>query len=405
MLPDLPLELVQMIAEQLDREADLNALVCTTRSLYSRLNWRLYRLNAYRHLVPPGLPYPDAAAAESELHGQSAINWAARHGRLGTAQKWLKIVRQTPWMDQLPAMMRATVTEAVFLAAEHGQPELVRWLLRAVPGTEVNAVSGVRHGDTPLLAAVRAGQHKVVELLLGWEGVDVHARNYYRCNAIALAAEADHVSVLRLLVTRTEADVDARDYEGSSPLWIAANAGHMRAAEVLVRAGADPQDGLGHGHGPGDPPLYAAVDSGQNTLLRLLLDTGRVRLDWPVDRPPVVLAAVLGNAVAVDWLLAAGADPNSQDIHRKTALFHAALGGDEAVVERLLDAEGVDVDLQDCQGCTPLYMAVVEGHVSVVRRLLAAGADPEICNKLGSSPVDLARARSKREIKALFRVT
>ena len=92
--------------------------------------------------------------------------------------------------------------------------------------------------------------------------------------------------MLRLLVTRTEADVDARDFEGSSPLWIAANAGHMRAAEVLVRAGADPEDGLGHGHGPGDPPLYAAVDSGQNTLLRLLLDTGRVRPDWPSTARP-----------------------------------------------------------------------------------------------------------------------
>ncbi|MEV5975155.1 ankyrin repeat domain-containing protein [Streptomyces sp. NPDC051921] len=57
-------------------------------------------------------------------------------------------------------------------------------------------------------------------------------------------------------------------------------------------------------------------------------------------------------------------------------LTRAAKGGDAAVVARLL-SEGAEVDTPNAARRTALDLAAREGHAETVRRLLAAGADPQ----------------------------
>jgi ankyrin repeat protein len=66
--------------------------------------------------------------------------------------------------------------------------------------------------------------------------------------------------------------------------------------------------------------------------------------------------------------------------------------GETARVKTLLQA-GADPELVDSEGTTPLYVASVNGEAEVVRLLLAAGASPDTeSNGLGSEGTPLCAA-------------
>ncbi|MFB6704397.1 ankyrin repeat domain-containing protein [Streptomyces sp. NPDC056333] len=73
-------------------------------------------------------------------------------------------------------------------------------------------------------------------------------------------------------------------------------------------------------------------------------------------------------------------------------LFVAVLMGETARVKTLLQT-GADPELADSEGTTPLYVASVNGEAEIVRLLLAAGASPDTESKgLGSEGTPLCAA-------------
>ncbi|HZQ31459.1 MAG TPA: ankyrin repeat domain-containing protein [Mycobacterium sp.] len=85
------------------------------------------------------------------------------------------------------------------------------------------------------------------------------------------------------------------------------------------------------------------------------------------------------------------ADVNAAE-HDEDPLHHAVDIAAADTVETLLDA-GADVDLRDRWGNTPLWRAVYlgTGGEKIVDLLLAHGADPTLENNHEVSPLDLAR--------------
>jgi ankyrin repeat protein len=83
-----------------------------------------------------------------------------------------------------------------------------------------------------------------------------------------------------------------------------------------------------------------------------------------------------GDLVALQRLLAAGADPNTQDPggNHWTPLLHAIHKDQPGAVDLLLRS-GAD-PRRTVNGLPPLLMAVGTGNTLIVRRLLEAGADP-----------------------------
>ncbi|MDT7870756.1 MAG: ankyrin repeat domain-containing protein [Thermoproteus sp.] len=73
-----------------------------------------------------------------------------------------------------------------------------------------------------------------------------------------------------------------------------------------------------------------------------------------------------------------------------TELYDAAYEGDAERVRELLK-KGADPNVQDEYGDTPLRWAAFNGHVDVVELLLEHGADPTVKDKVGMTPLDLAR--------------
>jgi ankyrin repeat protein len=90
----------------------------------------------------------------------------------------------------------------------------------------------------------------------------------------------------------------------------------------------------------------------------------------------LVDAAIDGDRATVDELLAGGTDPDG--LHpekRSTALIEAATKGHIEIVRSLIEA-GADVNLRDSDGRTPLWSAATFSHLGTIEVLVAAGAEP-----------------------------
>jgi len=96
-------------------------------------------------------------------------------------------------------------------------------------------------------------------------------------------------------------------------------------------------------------------------------------------------------------------DPNVVDECGYTALFYAAQNGAHEVVDLLIKSY-CDKDITDEDGCSALHKAVQFGHHKVVKLLLDAGCK-QFCNKIGISPLDVAKYWNHTEILALLKQT
>ncbi|WP_169807269.1 ankyrin repeat domain-containing protein [Herbidospora cretacea] len=94
---------------------------------------------------------------------------------------------------------------------------------------------------------------------------------------------------------------------------------------------------------------------------------------------PLYRAAQKGNAAMVTLLLEHGADPNlaSHGEDEGLPLCAAACWDHEEALRALLDA-GADPDLPECAGWTPLMWAATLGHLAAADLLLDFGADPDL---------------------------
>ena len=150
-------------------------------------------------------------------------------------------------------------------------------------------------------------------------------------------------------------------------------------------------------------------------------------------RTPLAMAAINGWLKVAAYLLDHGADVNAGQVACEAALYHAAKAGNRAMVEFLL-SRGADVNA-DCplsvasekgfqavvevlltnkadvnepaydnnEHDTPLCLAVMHNHVSIAQKLVAAGANPNVVNTQGRTPLSYgAERRSPEMVKLLL---
>jgi hypothetical protein len=97
------------------------------------------------------------------------------------------------------------------------------------------------------------------------------------------------------------------------------------------------------------------------------------------------------NLAEVEALLAAGADPNWIDPGGKTAVHRAAFADDPHLLDIVL-AHGGNPNARGLAGTTPLVDAILaRSHpLEKVERLLSAGADPDLADPNGGTPLHTA---------------
>lgn len=174
--------------------------------------------------------------------------------------------------------------------------------------------------------------------------------------------------------------VDGHADDSETPLITAASYGDAHVARVLVEAGANLEAKASPTAGgvPGGTAMRHAAVFGMTAVVDVLV-AARVEIESIVD------AAAAG--ALTGWEV--GAAP-AQD--RVRALVMAADHERLDVIDELL-AAGTPVDAVDeVWGRQPLHTAAENGRPASVRHLLAHGADPNLQDTGGRTPLDRCRA-------------
>jgi ankyrin repeat protein len=190
----------------------------------------------------------------------------------------------------------------------------------------------------------------------------------------AAAQRGDLATLQRLL--KAGAAVDAVDPAGRTPLHVATFARQREAVRALVQAGADTAR---LEHGRYDAVTIASVADDEDTL-RLLLQAGASAklVTSRYDGTALIAAAHLGHDGVVRQLIAAGAPLDHVNNLHWTAVIEAIVLGDggarhQATLQALIGA-GANLQLTDRQGQTPLALARARGYGAMVAMLERAGA-------------------------------
>jgi len=322
-------------------------------------------------------------------------------------------------------------TTPLHWAVYHLDTPLVAALLER--GAETNVVNA--YGSSPLAEAIKAADAGLVERLLA-AGADVESTNEDGQTALMLATRSGSFAVAEALVNRG-ANVNAREiWRGQTPLMWAADAAFPEAVDLLIGRGAVVEVRAMANDWPaqitsepraqyrptgGLTPLLYAARSGCTACVASILDAGA-----DVDRPnPDGVTALM---IALDnfrfdtakLLLERGANPHLWDWWGRTALYVAvdmssftgrrnedAASATSAIdIIDLLLAADVNpnpqlnmhrpgrggnssrfVDDLLTTGATPLLRAAIGHDVAAVRALLAHGAEVDLPNVMGVTPL------------------
>jgi uncharacterized protein len=190
---------------------------------------------------------------------------------------------------------------------------------------------------------------------------------------VAAAESGDVATLKRLLDGGTP--VDARDGRQRTALLAATHANRVDAARLLIERGADvnAKDDL-----QDSAFLYAGAE-GRLEILRLTLAAGAdLKSTNRYGGTALIPAAHHGHVETVRTLLQTKIDLDHVNRLGWTALLEAILLGDGGAahteIVRLLVARGANVDLADAQGVTPLAHAEQRGQRAIADLLRRAGA-------------------------------
>jgi ankyrin repeat protein len=187
-------------------------------------------------------------------------------------------------------------------------------------------------------------------------------------------------------------------------LHAAAMAGDLVALEAAIASGAalDAQDERGR------TAVMAATAARQTQAVRVLLDAG-ADVDIRDDRldNPFLYAGAEGLLDILRLANEAGADPAITNRFGGIALIPAAERGHVEVVRYLLAESDVDVDHVNNLGWTALLEAIIlsdggPAHQEIVRLLIEAGADVDLADGEGVTPLAHARSRGYAAIVAML---
>jgi ankyrin repeat protein len=312
---------------------------------------------------------------------------------------------------------------ALMWAAAQAHPEVVGALLRG--GADVRARSRSYVQTVTSEVTQRAGREEL---------------NYTvprgGSTALLFAARSGDLESARLLIA-AGADVNDALPDGASALIVAAHSGHGHVATLLLEKGADPNAAE-----VGYTALHAAVLRSDSDLVKSLLahkadPNAQITKGTPVRRnsqdfelpktligaTPYLLAAKFLEADIMRALAAGGADPRLPMKDGATPLMVAAGMGIVAPVQdekrgtdrrglAILDGGKVEPDSQVLEavstaltlgsdinsvnpaGDTAVHIAAAQGYADVVRLLVERGADLNVRNGRGLTPLGALLART-----------
>jgi len=169
-------------------------------------------------------------------------------------------------------------------------------------------------------------------------------------------------------------------------LCTASEKGSFKAVEILLQAGANPNDpNLDQ-----QSPLCLACIQNNLDVVKLLVSYGAdINYRSSQDDNPFRLACIQNNLEIVDFLIKEGAIIDIQDSQGITALYESCRCGSLELVRLLLEKKA-NPNIITHFGISPLLIATHRGDIQIIKKLLAYQADINHTAPDGSTPLKIA---------------
>lgn len=256
--------------------------------------------------------------------------------------------------------------------------------------------------DLRLVNAVKNSDKAAVTSLLQ-QKVDVNSPEADGMTALHWAVRSDDLDTADRLI-KAGANAKAANRYGITPLYLASVNGSASMIEKLLKAGANANEVSTEG----ETALMTAARTGNVSAAKVLLDNGakvdaketwqgQTALMWAVaQKHPEMVKELIARGADVNvrsatkiWERQNTAEPREKwmPLGSQTPLMFAAREGCSECVP-LLAAAGGEVDAKDIDDeLTPLIMALSNGHYDAAAALINAGADVNLSDKLGRTPL------------------
>jgi ankyrin repeat protein len=374
----------------------------------------------------------DVNAAQGD--GMTALHWAASNGDAELVQMLLYAGAN------LRATTRLGAYTPLFMASKSGHASVIDVLLKAGADPKSTAVTGL----TPLMMAASSGNAEAVRLLVE-HGADVNAReSEHGQTALAFAAAFDRPDAIKVLLMH-RADVNLSSNVIQPPQLKpvnAASAAGQRGGQAQNQAqGQAQRQGQNNNAGDADAnakkfggnpkgsltALMYAARQGNINAARALLDGGANINAVSADKSTALLLATInGRFDAAKLLVERGADLNLANLDgafplygvvntqwtrksiysqpttkyektgylelMKVMLDHGANPNARVTRDLWFAHREIDpgVEFVTSAGATAFWKCAEVGDVDGMRLLVAHGADPNIGNSDGVTPLMMA---------------
>jgi ankyrin repeat protein len=281
-----------------------------------------------------------------------------------------------------------------------------RFILAVIGLVAVAALFLAQAQPGKLAGLIQAG-NRAAALEMIRAGADVNEAQPDGTRPIHWAVYRFDYDVLDALIAK-KAKVDVTNEFGSTPLAEATKQGNARMVKTLLAAGS----GTEGANADGQTALMIAIKNGDLPVFNLLIDAGANvnAVEKVQDQTPLMWAAAAARNAPemVKILIAKGANVNARakfndwpgqitsepraQYHTYgglTPLLYAARSGCYACVEALVSA-GADVNLPNNEGMTPMMIALDNNHNGVAKFFLDHGANPKLWDIYGRTALYVA---------------
>ncbi len=308
-------------------------------------------------------------------------------------------------LKQLKELPVEVVLPPLFHAVADGNLRQFKKLIK--DGADINQTWS--DGTTLLMTAAERGHNEIVQELIKL-GVDVNQRKSDTFSAFLIACFLDHGDVVKTLA-KHGADVNAPYEIGSSQgtsgnqtaLTVVAARGNSPMCALLLKLGAELDIVSDSGY---TPLMWSLANGSSEDAAELLLKAGanpdpnaESRIAISTSTTPLILASTNCMTAIVKALLKRNVAVDKTDGDGWTAIKRASSEGHEDVVMLLLKA-GASPNIADHEGWTPLVNAAGKGYVEICKALLKAGADVNANGARGRTPL-LQAIGARSDSKAL----